>query len=138
MSTPTKSTTQPTSIGMIVRRSPRLNPLPRRSPRIEHMKARQDAIMSPRTREIAALLLSPQTTLIGGYQAPPSTSVMTTPKIVRRLVVENNGFKTQERRISTCEYVAIVGETMIVAIGAFMIVVAAVVIGAINGVWVRE
>ena len=95
---------------------------------------------SPRTREITALLLSPQTALIGGYQTPPSTSVMTThPKIVRRLVVENNGFETQERRIRTCEYVAIVGETMIAAIGACMIVVPAVVIRAIiNRVWVRE
>ena len=75
------------------------------------MKARQDVMKSPRTREITAL--------IGGYQTPPSTSVMTThPKIVRRLVVENNGFETQERRMRTCEYVAIVGETMIAAIGA--------------------
>jgi hypothetical protein len=146
MSTPTKST-QPT------RRSPRGHPQPRRSPRIEElMKARQDVIKSPRTREITALLLSPQPSLIGGYLTPPSSSLMTStkqssspkvqfqdtvtqgfnsadpPNSVRRLVVEKNGFETPERRVRTCEYVAVVGEIMIVAIGGCVIAVSALLL----------
>jgi hypothetical protein len=132
MSTPTKST-QPT------RRSPRLHPQPRRSPRIEELmkaQARQDVMRSPRTREITALLLSPQPSLIGGYLTPPSSSLLTStnqsstpqvqvqsPNVVRRVT-----FETPERRVRTCEYVAVVGKIMSVAIGACLIAVAALLL----------
>ena len=126
-------------------------------------QARQDVMKSPRTREITALLLSPQPSLIGGYLTPPSSSLMTStkqslspkvqfqdtvtqgfnsadpPNSVRRLVVEKNECETLERRVRTCEYVAVVGEIMSAAIGACLIAVAVVIIGAIlNVVWERE
>jgi hypothetical protein len=61
------------------------------------------------------------------------------PNSVRRLVVEKNECETLERRVRTCEYVAVVGEIMSAAIGACLIAVAVVIIGAIlNVVWERE